>query len=248
MDSSNRYFYWGALYALFVMLGVLLGAYWFFTRVPVNDFFSLSDDVVMSVSLLDVNEKQEQKKSLKDETMPSSEPQSEGHEDIDELFESVDSSGLTYSKKERLQEELQEPDREFLKKINTRTRIKAKEVKLDRKELDLDLKMPVFNQQNHASKQQKQLGTKNAYFAKLHDLLYSGWKPYGYGEQLAIIVVHIHSNGTFSYRVKQWSASPLFNQTLQSYLESLRHKSFPLPEDGKSVHVKVRFISKEEDV
>ncbi len=247
MDSQNRYFYWGAFYASFMLLLIVLVAYWFATRKPLHDFFSMSDDVVMSVSLVDITDvkpvKQSQENRAQDSTLAESEPQ----EDIDDLFDSVKASDLSYSKHQKVKEDIETVDKNFLKKINTRTKIKAQDVKLEHKKVALDLKMPVLNQQESPTKRQKRAGTKNAYFAKLYDLLYSGWEPYGYGEQLAIIIIQIHTNGRFSYEVKQWSASPLFNQTLQSYLESLRLKKFPLPEDGKSVRVKVNFISKEKN-
>lgn len=242
MDNQNRYFFLGALYATLLFFLIVLGALWVLTRSPSHDFFSMSDDTVMSVTLIDHATAQATKKTVT-EPLTKTEPT----ESIEDLFESVETKDLTYSSNQKVQDDNPKIDENFLKKINKRTNIKAKNVALKQKKLDLDLKTPVLNQDQNSSKKEKLSGIKNAYYSKLYDLLYSGWQPYGYGEQLAIIIIEVHSNGVFTYHVKQWSASTMFNQTLQAYLESLRSKTFPLPESGKSIRVKVNFISKEKN-
>jgi len=87
-------------------------------------------------------------------------------------------------------------------------------------------------------------GEKDPYLQKVYKILYSYWAPsLQSAGNSAIVKIFIDRYGNFSYTILRPSASALFNEELQSYLESLRQVPFPAPKEDRSITV--RFEAKD---
>jgi|GEM_PF-4735111 len=89
-------------------------------------------------------------------------------------------------------------------------------------------------------------GKSNEYLSKVAGIIKSGWSPYKNDIGLsAVIYINIKVDGTFDFYIKKQSISGDFNDRLVSYLNDLKTKGFPPPEDKKSYSVEFTFIPKE---
>lgn len=235
MDNKDRYFYLGALYAFSITLLIAGLLYYTLTRLVSASYFSMRDDAVVTVSLI------ETVKEVTSKQAPLLAPPEESKastQSAEDLFSDIQASVplLTNSYKQNNEPVVSES---FLKNIQTRKEVKetrdhkqAAQPIVDQSDIDIEHLL----EQNQAKS-----GEKNPYYAQVHDILYANWHSTQPNNR-AIVKIQISSQGNFSYHVLQWSSNVEFNEELQRHLEYLMQKIFPVPPDGV-VRLKVNFIS-----
>jgi outer membrane biosynthesis protein TonB len=89
-------------------------------------------------------------------------------------------------------------------------------------------------------------GKSNEYLSRVAGIIKAGWNPYKSDIGLsAVIYVSIKSDGSFDFSIKKYSPNGDFNSRLSAYLNDLKSRGLPPPDDGKSVSVEFNFIAKE---
>jgi protein TonB len=100
---------------------------------------------------------------------------------------------------------------------------------------------------NDSLKQQKSAdqGVENAYLAKVQSLL-EGWPAQSeYAGEKVKVVLFIHPNGFFEFKIKSASRNANFNSGLTEYLEQLQEFGFGRHRGKRTYNFEAEFIAKE---
>ncbi len=206
-------------------------------------FYSFKDDPYVAVTIIDAQQMQQSRQQ--DITLPKDETQDTPVEDVDSLFESVETEKITYSKNVKVKEDTPVVDPEFLKKIQTRKEIKHDTARAKQQKIkDLDLEYGKFQTEVKSSPDGG--GEKNEYYAKIHQILYRNWYHKSEIARRVVVRIKISPSGTMTYRIKQVSGDVAFDESVKSHLEYLLDQSFPPPPNGSYENLTVNFKSKEE--
>jgi len=82
------------------------------------------------------------------------------------------------------------------------------------------------------------------YISKIYEILYNRWHPLLIIDGLSTkVIITIHSNGEFSYRIVQLSGDRSFDNQLVLFLEKQTTLPFPIPKKSK-VNIEVIFTAK----
>ena len=205
--------------------------------------YTKTDSIIVSISMDDSKITRPPPKPVKKEEDTDDEVIDESFDDI---FESIDTEKIIYSKNTKVKESLEKVDQEFLKKIQTRKNIKSTTHKTKKRTLleTKSLEESKFNSKEKALK--KSGGEKNIYYAKVQDVLYQGWHQPSQSFQQSLVIIKISSSGIMRYVLKQVSGDMAFDKALKAHLEYLLDTIFPVSPDGLSVTFKTYFKSKEQ--
>ena len=242
MDKQQSlYFYYGGIFSFsfFAFLLVLL-----YVQISASfspTVFTKTDNILISVSLDDItlDKPLPQKKKKAANPVESVE---EVVDDLDDIFDSIESEKIIYSKKTIVKDE---PivDKEFLKKIQTRKDVKHdRDRKVHKKREELSLENSDFKSQEKSTKASG--GEKDEYKAKVYALLYGGWNHTSEKFERVQVSIRLSAQGKMRYEIKQVSGDSAFDESVQAHLEYLLDTMFPKSPDGKPVHFRVYFTTK----
>jgi len=89
--------------------------------------------------------------------------------------------------------------------------------------------------------------TKNEhdpYISKIYELLHKRWQPLLIVDGLSTkVIITIHKNGVFNYRILQYSGDNSFDNQLVLFLEKQKGEIFPIPRKAK-IDIEVIFTAK----
>ncbi len=81
-------------------------------------------------------------------------------------------------------------------------------------------------------------GKKDPYLQKVYKILYSYWIPSkASAGNSAKVRITIDRYGNFSYKVLQYSQSPIFNDELDQFLQAMQMQEFPHPAQKRTITV-----------
>lgn len=234
-NTNSSYFLYGALFSFSFFALILLLLYNMLSFTLSKEFFTQTDNIVVSLGLDDVRVNQVQAKKQEENS-------EETLENLDDILDSIDSEEIVYSKNSKIKDTLN--DQDFLKKLQTRTNIKhdTNTTRADKKTENLSLDYGKFETQEDTK--QASGGTKDIYKAQVYKLLYQGWNHSSVSFKEAKVYIRISAAGRMRYEMKQVSGDSEFDSTVQAYLEYLLGTIFPISPTGKSMTFKVKFTTK----
>ena len=106
-------------------------------------------------------------------------------------------------------------------------------------------KTPVSTKNSEKAKKQKSrdVGIKNAYFAKIENIL-KGWPAQSnFAGEMVKVWFKINTNGSFTFKIITASNNALFNQELLKYLSQLQKFGFGKHNGLKAYELDVEFIA-----
>jgi hypothetical protein len=238
MDNhKSEYFLYGGIFSFSFFVLLLLALYAAIIYAPKSEFYTDTDNIVVSIGLDDTNlERPQTKKEIKESETE------EVVEDLDDIFDSIETEKIVYSKKSVVKENV--VDKEFLKKVQTRTNIKHEKQKQKKRTVteDLELEYGKFKSQEKHSKASG--GVKDVYKGKIYKILYQGWNHTSESYRHVQVYIRISATGKMRYEIKQVSGDSEFDSILQAHLEYLLDTIFPISPDGKAITFKVDFTTK----
>ena len=85
---------------------------------------------------------------------------------------------------------------------------------------------------------------KDAYYSQIYEILYSRWRPQSIGLAVKALIT-ITSNGSFEYKIIQYSGNSLYDDSLIRFLEKQKSIEFPPFLEGRQTDIEITFKSKD---
>lgn len=242
-NNKSQYFYYGGIFSASVFTVLLLSLYLMIRFEISTPVYTQTDNVLISVNLDAITLDNAKSIDTNKMALPSDELE-EPSENIDDLFDSIDSEKIVYSKDSVVKDTSDVVDQDFLKKIQTRKDIKhEKDTTIQKQSVEeLNLEYGKFKSDNKSLKASG--GEKDIYKAKVYALLHRGWQHTSQKFRLVKVDIRISTAGKMRYKIRQVSGDSLFDSSLQAHLEYLLDTIFPIPPDGESFHFEVKFSTK----
>ncbi len=90
-------------------------------------------------------------------------------------------------------------------------------------------------------------GLHDAWMDKIYKILYTNWNFSFYHKATISVLIHIASDGSFSYKILRYSQFDDYNEKIKAVLNHLKESKMPPYPDGKSINLEVNFKSKVQD-
>lgn len=242
-NQDSKYFLYGALYSFSLFFALILTLFMILTLSTPVTSFTQTDNIMISVNLDDMTIDRPKSQSLDKMAQPV-ETLDDPTENIDELFDSIESEKIQYSKNSVVKEDQEVVDKEFLKKIQARTEIKHEKESRLKKQSQKELELEYSKFKSIEKSTQKSGGVHDVYKSKVYALLYRGWTHTSKSFRVVKVDIYINAQGKMRYKIREVSGDTLFDSTLQAHLEYLLDTIFPISPDGKSFHFEVKFSTK----
>lgn len=245
--ANNRYFYISGLSALVLYFVCFLLLFIVVKENKVKKYTSTSKVTVLELDVLLEEEKKEFKensvKAIEKNTVKSSDVVKKStstsvkkRSSVKNLFSKVKTKSKNVSKENILN----------IKESLNNSRFKAKFEKKRKENL-------VVNDKLLDSKSNRKtvalpndiLKENDEYYAKVNEFIYKRWNPLVFSNNLsARVLVFITKNGSFTYRILNYSGNEKFDNSLKDFLESQIYVRYPAHKKGSKTTIEITFKAK----